>query len=379
LGISNIKEAIMPFLRPTILEIKDRIEKGIEARLFGKVALLRNAILRILARVFAGAIHGNYGYIQWLTEQLFIMTSETEFLDRHGLLWGVNRKPGSFASGTVIFSGNDGIIIPLDTRIQNEDGIEYGTTIIGTITGGTVSITIQAVEAGEDGNYVRPNPPDPIYLQMISPISGVDDTIEIDGDITGGEDVEADEDYRARILQRVQLTPAGGSESDYIIWANSVPGVARSWCYPLANGLGTVVVAITATGDNPVPSALLISDVQASLNELKPVTADLTIVSVTDTLGSSGTAKMSFVLKITPIDSFYQEAITNNLKDLFLPQKPGTTIPISQIRAAIFNSGITDYEITSISVDGIPASIDDIVLTGYQYPTLDSITFSELL
>jgi len=369
----------MSFDRPSIETIKDRIEKGIEARLFGGLALLRVAVLRVLARVFAGVLHGLYGYLQWIVDQLFVTTAETEFLNRHGEMWNIDRKAGSFASGSAIFSGIDGTIIPSDTRIQNEDGIEYGTTIPVTITGGVATATIQAIESGEIGNFIRPNPPDPIYLQMISPIAGIEDDVEVDGDITGGEDVEDDEDYRVRILQRIQSTPSGGSSSDYITWALSFPGVDRAWCYPLADGPGTVAVAITATGDDPVPSALLISDLQAYMNDLKPLTANLTVESITDSSDSPGKALLSMNIRIIPLGSDYEESIENNIISLLLPHEPGTDILISQLRAAISNSGISDYEIDNIYIDGSPVPIDNIDLSGYQYPWLDSITFSELI
>lgn len=371
----------MPFERPSIETIKDRIEKGIEARLFGKLALLRNAVLRILARVFAGAIHGNYGYIEYIIKYILFPTSaEGIYLDNpHGAMWGITRNPGSYASGTVIFTGTNGIIIPIDTRLQNEDGIEYGTTIPVTISGGIASATVQAIESGETGNFIRTNPPDPIYLQMVSPIAGVDDEIEVDGDITGGADAESDDEYRDRILQRIQSTPAGGSASDYVTWALSYSGVNRAWCYPLANGPGTVTVVITAEGDDPVPSSLLLTDVQGYIDDLRPVTADLTVASITNYSDAPGKALFNMTLRITPAGSDYQSAIEENIRSLLLPYKPGTTIPISQIRAAISNAGINDYRIDAMSLDGTPISVDDIALTGYQYAWLNSITFSELI
>ena len=369
----------MTFERPSISTIKDRIEKGIEVRLTGKVALLRNAVLRILARVFAGAIHGAYGYVFWLSRQLFVTTAETEFLNRHGLMWGVERRPGSFASGDVIFTGTDGTVIPVDSRVQNEDGIEYGTTIIATITGGVATTSVQAIESGLDANFERPNPPDSIYLQMISPITGIDDEIEIDGDITGGEDVEDDETYRARIFQRIQTIPAGGSEVDYIRWATEVAGVARAWCYPVEDGPGTVVTVITASGNNPVPSSILLADVDSYMTDRKPVTATHRAASIQDADNVDGKAIVTMGVRVTPISAEIQSNIETNLQQLFLPHKPGTDVPISQIRAAISNTGVTDYVIDWIYLDSYPRSVADLDLNGFQYPWLGTMTFSELI
>lgn len=369
----------MPFERPSINTIKDRIEKGIEARLFGKVALLRNAVLRVLARVFAGAIHGNYGYLEWISRQIFVTSAEGKYLDNpHGLMWGVQRRPGSFASGTVIFTGTNGTVIPVGTRVQNENGVEYGTTIIATISGGMATTSVQAIESGIAGNFVRTNPPNPIYLQMISPISGIDDQVQVFGDITGGEDTEDDETYRARILQRIQTIPTGGSAADYVRWATEYPGVARAWCYPLNDGPGTVVTVITASGADPVPSSQLITDVEAYISERKPVTATHRVASIEDADHAAGKTEISMGLRITPLSDDIQTLIQDNLRTLFLPHRPGTTIPISQIRSAISNSGVTDYSIDYMFRGPYWIPVADIVLTGFQYPWLGSITFSKL-
>lgn len=371
----------MPFVRDSLETIITRIEKGIEARLFGKVALLRNAVLRILARVFAGAIHGNYGYITWIVKQIFVTTAEEWFLiNVHGAMWDIKRRPGSFATGTIIFTGIDGTIITADTRLQNESGYEYGTLVGATIVGGLASVNIQAIEAGNGSNYIRPLPPDPIYLQMISPIIGIEDQVEIDGDITGGENVEDLEVYRERILKRIQTTPAGGTAADYEIWATAFPGVSRAWCYPLNDGPGTVSVVITATGADPVPSSQLLVDVLGYVNDRRPVTADLTVASITDSNDNPGKAVIGFSIDLSEgtSGSAYQSEISDNLRTLYLPHKPGTTIPISQIRAAISNAGVTDYRINSMNIDGTSIPINDILLTGFQYPWLGTITFGVL-
>jgi len=48
------------------------------------------------------------------------------------------------------------------------------------------------------------------------------------------------------ILDRIQNPPAGGTEADYERWARSITNVKAAYCYPLAMGLGTVVMLIVA-------------------------------------------------------------------------------------------------------------------------------------
>lgn len=371
----------MPWTRPTILEITTRIEKGIESRLFGSVALLRRAVLRILARVFAGAIHTSYGFIDFVKDQCFVSTAEGTYLDRHGRLWGISRLPGGFAEGTVEFSGPATTIIPADTRIQTEDGIEYGTlsqVVIGG--GGTVQVDVQAIESGEDGNITY-NPSIDFYFQLISPITGISSSVLLTTDCTGGQDAETDEEYRTRILQRVQSPPMGGTADDYVSWALDVPGVGNAWCYPLAGGAGTVSVCVISDDEvDPTPSAQLLSDVEAYISTKKPVTAALTVESTTDNYGALGYAEINVSLRMENYtDTGLRQRIEDNLNSLFAPHKPGENIKISQIWGAISASGVTDYEIDSIYVgfdfyDGTT----DIPLSGYMYPKLIAIGFYEL-
>ena len=61
----------MPFTRPSLTNIVDRIENDIITRLPDVGTLLRRSMLKILARVTAGSIHLVYGYLNFLAEQLF--------------------------------------------------------------------------------------------------------------------------------------------------------------------------------------------------------------------------------------------------------------------------------------------------------------------
>lgn len=57
---------------------------------------------------------------------------------------------------------------------------------------------------------------------------------------------ESDAALLARILDDIRRPPAGGNQYDYIKWALAIDGVARAYCVPLAQGLGTVDVIILA-------------------------------------------------------------------------------------------------------------------------------------
>ena len=60
--------------------------------------------------------------------------------------------------------------------------------------------------------------------------------------MTGGVDVENDDDLRARILHRIQNPPMGGAISQIMLaWALACPGVTRAWAAS-EMGIGTITV-----------------------------------------------------------------------------------------------------------------------------------------
>lgn len=363
----------MPLDRPSINTIYERLITGIESRLTGGAALLRRAVLRVLAKVIAGAVHLLYGNLVDLSKQIMVDQAEDEWLDRHGIIWGIAKKSSSYASGTVTFYGENGVVIEEETLLQTSEGIEYTTTADVTIAGGVASVSVTAVEAGAAGNFTGSS------VELVSPITGVTSSVDVvSPGFTGGVDEESNDDYRARILARIQRPPMGGTANDYIIWAESDEvsaangTVERAWCFPLASGPGTVDVVITASGTSPVAPSGLITDVQAYIDTVKPVTADVTVLTVDDKM-------VDFTISIPVIDSVITESIINNLTDLFKEiAAPGEDMLIAQIRDAIMDSGVSNYEIDTILVDSVSVPIDDVQFTDYEYPILGTVTFNTL-
>jgi len=92
---------------------------------------------------------------------------------------------------------------------------------------------------------------------------------------------QSDEDLQARVLDYFRRPPAGGNKYDYVKWALETPGVKRAWCLPQAFGYGTVAVVITSDPDQTgteIPTAELIAEVQAHIDDLRPTRAKYTRV-----------------------------------------------------------------------------------------------------
>ena len=90
----------MPFARPTLNELIDRVTTDISGRVTGvESAVLRRSLLGILARSEAGAVHMLYGFLEWAARQAIIDTAEKEYLERWAAIWKIFRKPADYAEG----------------------------------------------------------------------------------------------------------------------------------------------------------------------------------------------------------------------------------------------------------------------------------------
>ena len=352
----------MPFARPTLTELIDRIITDISSRVTGVgSATLRRSLLGILGQSSAGAVHMLYGYLEWAARQSIIDTAEAEYLDRWAAIWKVPRKTAAFAVGEVAFSGAVGARILDGTILQRQDGVQYKALGDATFSGGPLIVPVQALNSGDSGNFDAGLP-----VLLLMPIAGVQSTATTATKIEGGADVESDPRLLARLLARIQQPPHGGSASDYELWALEVPGVTRAWVYPLQLGPGTVTVLFVCDDDDDIiPTPGKVAEVQAYINARRPVTAQVFVAAPIDD-------PLDMSIKLSPNTAATQAAVRAELADLIVrDSQPGGTILISRLRESVsLAAGESDNAIVSPIADVTRA-------TGHM-ATLGNLTFSSL-
>lgn len=333
----------MSFARPDLQTLIDRAAGDIETRLPGADARLRRSNLNVLARVHAGSVHGLYGYLDWLSRQVLVDLAEAEILERHASIWGIARVPAAFAVGQAMATGTNGTVVPAGTIFRRADGAEYATDAEVTVAGGSATLALVAVEAGQAGNAAANT-----TLNIVTPIAGLNAAATVTaGGLTSGADIEEDDSLRARVLARIQQPPHGGARHDYVAWAKEVPGVTRAWCYPLELGTGTVTVRFVRDADALIiPDPAEVAAVQAYIDARRPVTANLTVVAPM-------AVPIAFQIELTPNSASVQAAVEAELRDLLLREaEPGSTILISHIREAIsLAAGETDHVLVAPAAD----------------------------
>ena len=335
----------MPFKRPTLPELANEAQQDLAARLnaFGR---LRRNVIDVLARVWAGLANGLYGYIGYLAKQLFQMTAESFYLDRKATWWGINRKGSAKAIGQAHFTGVAGSDVPAGALLSSTGGQRFVTQEGGTLSAdGRLSLTIKAESGGAASNL------DPgVKLRLINPYGGVkpEATVGEEG-VSGGVDSESDDQLRARLLERVQEPPQGGTAHDYVAWAKEVDGVSRAWAYGTLLGPGTVSVTFVCDDQSdPIPTPEKVAEVQAYLNDpiRRPITADVVVYQL-----------QPFPVPITiqgldPDTEAVRAEVVKELAAMFTREaEPGEKILVSHIREAISHAN-GEYDHVLVSPEG---------------------------
>ena len=357
----------MPFNRPTLAELVTRAISDIQTRVTGASTLLRRSVLRVLAKVQAGANHLLYGYLDYIAKGIFITTADEKQLRDHGIEWGIDREEAVKADGNIEGTGTTGVIIPSGTELQSVDGIKYQSTEDVTITAGVFTMPIEAQIEGADGNQ-EPG----VALIFVSPPSGVDANTTIDSDgLNNGEDIEDVEDWRSRILARKRNQPQGGSEYDYEAWMLQVSGVSRAWVFPLYNGPGTVGCAFVRDAESPiVPSITEIATVRSYIiSHTDPVTGLLIGIPVTAEPGlfmlTLTEKEVDLTLSIYPNTTAVQNAISDIIDDALVTYGgPGETVYLSQLMKEIARAQDLQYFKIDLPVADITATQTEVHVPG---------------
>lgn len=346
----------MPFERPALADLITQTQDDTVSRL-ACPALLPVSNLAIMARVLAGGVHGLYGYLDWIAQQVLPDTAEAECLARHAAIRGLTRVAASYAAGNLTLTGTSGTVVLAETAWQRADGTVYRSTEGVTVASGTATVPVRAAAAGDAGDTAAG-----ITLTLISPIAGlVPQALVATGGLSGGADEEADEALRVRLLDVIRQPPQGGSRNDYVQWAMAAhPDVSRAWCYPEEGGPGTVTVRVMSDGitADGIPTPVVVAAVDAYFQERRPVTAAVTVLAPV-------AAPLAFALSIAPDTAAIRAAVVAALADLILSEaQPNQTLPISHIRAAISAAaGEVDYTMSAPAAD-VAVALGHIVTLG---------------
>jgi uncharacterized phage protein gp47/JayE len=274
---------------------------------------------------------------------------------------GITRKAAVKATGTVIFNGLAGTVIPVNTRVSTNDPnpIFFQTIEEATVTeNGTVSVVVEAETGGVIGNV--PVGSISVLVDEIDGIEGVTNPQAFDN----GINEESDESLLSRYFERVLTPSSSGNDADYIRWAKEVPGIGYVRVFRRWNGPGTVRVVVI-TDQKKSPSPQMIASVKENIEAKRPTLADVTVDGARE-------VSIDIDVKVTLNDQATVETalqqIKNSINDYlmnvaFFEQ----IVRYAKIGEAILNAGyVLDYENLKINngTSNIKLNDDEIAVLG---------------
>lgn len=302
-----------------------------------------------------------------------------DWLDLHAAAAGIERRPAGYASGSVTVTGDPGTVIPdgaifCTEATDSTPALEYAADSMAIIPeSGSVTVEVTAVEAGRESNTKKNT-----VVFALTSIKGLS-TVNNPDYITGGTDVESDEDLLERIEEENFRDGATfiGNDSDYIRWAKEVVGVGDCIVVPTWNGPGTVKLIIVDSNGEPANARLIeavydhiVSPHDRSLRLLPTACAELTVEAAT-------TKKISYTCTgLVYDDTTDIPTIVSQFKELVMKEyseaKVEGILVYNQVRPLITDiPGVSDFDtfLMNGAEENIPLSNDE-------YAATDQVDFS---
>lgn len=352
----------MSFPVPTPQAIADEISTEIEQRLSLSPdgtpraidARSGRSVLAAIARALAGGLFETHLHLRRIADDMMPDTADEAALARHAAIWGVARRAAVRAVGQVIFTGGVGGAVPSGTELALS-GRKWITTAAGVIgAGGTATIPVQATVAGAAGNVAAGT-----RLDTVSPLLVLtsQQVVVAAGGIAGGADIETVDSWRARILQRIREPAHGGAASDYAQWAAEAMAIARVAVRPAWVGAGSVGILFlmpdaAALSGLRVPTAAEIATMDAYLQALAPVTAEVVTVGATlQPVNITIQVNPDSAAAITAVDAAVRAWLRSAEFDI------GTPLRLSRLGEAISAAtGEAWHRIVAPAADVVPAT-----------------------
>lgn len=271
-----------------------------------------------IASMAASGIKKLYDYMTYWGKQTFIDTAtEDQFVDKHAVVFGVERLNSTLAFGEITITGKVGAKINPGYVVISRNNIEYQTTeILYLDSAGQGIVSIECLIGGVIGNC---GPGDITNYKIANPDIY---TIVNEKEVVGGYDVEPNESLIIRAQEHALRPAHSGNNNDYYKWCKEVPGVGKVKIIPLWNGNGTVKCVISDVNAG-IASDELITEVKSYIeDDRRPVGADVTVSSFLEFL-------LDVESTIVMIDGYNIVDITNSI--------------ISELNYGIINETIT-YE-----------------------------------
>lgn len=274
-----------------------------------------------------------------LLKSRFPQTAKDKDLDLCGEEDGVPKKDADYSIQKIKIIGTPGTNIYKDRIVctpatEERKSIEFLILEDVNIQGnGEVTVNAKCTEPGSIGNVSIGEIN--ILAKSISGVTSISN-IEI---VKYGVNIEDDNSYRERILQKARTPATSGNKYHYLNWAMEVTGVGVAKIFSSAG----VVKVVIVDSNKHAATKQLIEDVYEHIEEVRPLLAGtLTVVSATE-------KELNITVKVSTLQGLnlgeIQQEFINSLKEYLKSISFKTEyISMAKIGNLLLNtSGVLDY------------------------------------
>lgn len=270
----------------TFNELMDAAKARLQDMAFRITNLRRGGVFYTLLEMANQGLADLYELLKEMAPQFSTDYATGEWLDLRAAEYEAYRKEARKAQGNLVFGRNSpDVNVVIFAGTVAATGIDrYGKRLQFIVTTQTVLeegalevlVPVEAEFAGAEYNVGAG-----LITHLITYIPGIDYVTNPENWITlEGTDTELDDDLRARAKRKWNQLAKGGTRDAYIAWAEEIPGVITVHVddnFP--RGQGTVDVIITSSAG--MPSQELVAQVQAYLDEHRPLCANVQVIAPT--------------------------------------------------------------------------------------------------
>lgn len=350
----------------------DEILSGMIARYeeLSGTQLHNNSDIMLRLKVLAGEVYKNFVALDFIERQMFVSTASGEYLDKHALFRGLQRKEAKKSKGEVTFSveipATSDIVIEQGTIVSTsgEYAVQYTTDSLATLKAGQSSVTVSvtALLGGVNGNAAAGT-----VVVMVTPVSGITKVTNSNA-FYDGADTESDEQLRDRVVESYKDISNGTNAVYYKRLATSVASVTSASVVPRSRGAGTLNVYVKGE-DNTSLSSGVISQVQALMDENREINVD---VKVYNAIAHNVSFAFELDVEAGYVFSKVKAEIEEKINAYINSLSVGEPALLCDIGDLIYHTlGVKNYEF-------LDAFCSDVYPKQSEYCVLSSITVKEM-
>jgi uncharacterized phage protein gp47/JayE len=202
---------------------------------------------------------------------MFLEDATNEFLDKKVHDFGIYRKMGTGANGTIKVTGVNGTYIPKGSEVISQGGLVFHTLHDAWIEEEEAIIEVSSIDVGSDFNIIANS-----IDKFVVKINGVT-SVTNEEEFKKGTDTETDEELRERFFEIIRRPATSGNIYHYEQWAKEIDGINQARVKPLWNGNGTVKVIVS--NNNNIVEEDIVRKCQEHIDNVRPIGAEVTVIT----------------------------------------------------------------------------------------------------